>query len=197
MMMIQFLLFLMTVLTKIYDFSGSSRPLHSFTNISTDQYCERIAYAFRKAHLSKKDRKVFLDLIREALPSPNYLPANMKRLLSLIQVNENLFEKRKICVLCSEVVSIDADLCSLCSDSNKAKLAFIYTSNTKVILSLLLNKYWDNIQLYKQQIHVNHDVLGTFDIGFGQSYKTLLHNFPAENFVTGYITFRWNFIVPI
>ena len=130
---------------NVSGFDDSSEPLHPYTNIATDEYCERIAYAFRKAHLSKKEHRVFLDLIREALPFPNSLPSNMRRLLSLIQVKDNLFEKKKICVLCRGIISVDTGLCSLCLGSNEAKTAFVYNSNIKFLLSLLFNKYWDDI----------------------------------------------------
>ncbi len=79
----------------------SNRVLHPYTNSSTETFCYRLVQLFRQSKLAKIEHRKFLDLIESVLPIPNELPKNMNELLSLLEMKENFFRKRRICLVCS------------------------------------------------------------------------------------------------
>ncbi|CAF1311019.1 unnamed protein product, partial [Rotaria sordida] len=112
------------------------------------------------------------------------LPLNMNKLLSVIQIEKNLFNKKRLCLICTQDIASDICFCPTCPNSNDTNIAIIYQSDLKSILSLLLKKLYKEIREYTKQLRINHDVLGTYDIGFGYAYQQLLHKYSNENFIT-------------
>jgi hypothetical protein len=158
--------------------------LYENSSISTENFCQQILQLFRSSRLSKTDQRRFLDLIRTALPIPNGLPLNMKRLLRLIGVDHVLYRKRKICLVCREQIT-ESPNCTLCLAANDENSAFIYDFDVAKILSLLLKRFWKCIAGNVTCFRDRNDRHGTNDIGFGDVYQDLLDRFTEETFVTG------------
>ena len=74
--------------------------------------------------------------------------------------------------------------CADCSMSDDTNIAFVYESDIKRILSLLLTRFWTIISTYRDQIRTKNVMLGTNDIVFGQVYQRLLNQNSSENFIT-------------
>ncbi|CAF1112548.1 unnamed protein product [Rotaria magnacalcarata] len=159
-------------------------PLHQYTDTLTNTYCYRIIKAFRSAQLSKTNSNLLLNLILSALPSPNNLPVNTKKLLQKLELDNNFFRETKICLLCYQEISSSNRVCYYCPTSNENDIALIYDSDIKLILYLLLQKLGDVIRTYKEKLILNNDTSGTFDIGFAYAYQSLLRQFQNENFIT-------------
>ena len=166
------------------DPTYSNQLLHPYTDIPTDIFCRRLLQTFRDSKLSKSEHHKFLNLIHDALPIPNNLPLNMNKLLLLIQIKKNLFNKKRICLLCTQDIAGDLCFCPTCSNSNDTNIATIYQSDIKSIISLLLKKFYKEIREYTKQLRVKHEVLDTYDIGFGYACQQLLHKYSDENFIT-------------
>ena len=108
-------------------------PLHPLTNLSTNEFCTKLVHTFQEANLCKTYSSKMLQLIHSALSQPNNLPTSLNALLKYIHVKlillyilgsihninviyikfcflfcifclvENLFVKRRICLVCYEV----------------------------------------------------------------------------------------------
>ncbi len=135
----------------------SNQVLHPYTNLSTETFCYRFVQLFHQGKLAKTEHQKFLDLFESVLPIPNNLRKNMSQLLSLLEMKENFFRKRVICLICSRDIPDDLCFCSVCTESNDTNIAIIYDADIQSILKLLLNKLWDQISQYKTQIRLNHD----------------------------------------
>ena len=159
--------------------------LHPYTDIPTDLFCYRLFQLFRSSELSKNDYHKFLNLIHSVLPMPNNLLSNINQLLRIIKIDDNFFKKRKICLLCQRDIPAELFHCVDCSMSDETNIAFVYESDIKRILSLLLTRFWTIISTYRDQIRTKNDTLGTNDIVFGQVYQRLLNQNSSENFITG------------
>ncbi|CAF4735302.1 unnamed protein product, partial [Rotaria sp. Silwood2] len=166
------------------DSTYSIQLLHPYTDIPTAIFCRKLLQTFRDSKLSKNEHHKFLNLIHDALPIPNNLPLNMNKLFSLIQIKKNLFNKKKICLMCTQDIASDMCFCPTCPNSNDTNIAIIYQSDIKSILTLLLKHLYPEIREYTKQLRANHDELGTHDIGFGYAYQQLLRKFSDENFIT-------------
>ena len=164
---------------------SSSESLHQHTTVSTNLFCQRLFQLFRSSKLSKTDHQKFLDLIRSGLPNPNNLPLNIRSLLETIQIDGNLFNKRRVCLLCHKDIVEDVYRCVDCPNSNDTNMTFIYESDLTKIVSLLVKRFWSLITNNVAQIRANNDQFRTNDIGFGEAYRHLLQTFSTENFVTG------------
>ena len=123
------------------DPTYSNQLLHPYTDIPTDIFCRRLLQIFRDSKLSKSEHHKFLNLIHDALPILNNLPLNMNKLLFLIQIKKNLFNKNRICLLCTQDIAGDLCFCPTCPNSNDTNIAIIYQSDIKSILSLLLKNF--------------------------------------------------------
>jgi hypothetical protein len=60
-------------------------PLHSYTNISSKEFCVNLIRAFREANLCKTYSSNMLTLIHSALPQPNNLPGSVNAIMRNIQ----------------------------------------------------------------------------------------------------------------
>lgn len=58
-----------------------SLPLHSYTDISTKEFCTNLLRAFRQTNLCKTYSTNMLKLIDSGLPKPNNLPTSLNSLL--------------------------------------------------------------------------------------------------------------------
>ena len=111
------------------DSGYSDRLLHPYTTVQTDMFCRRLLQVFRDSKFSKSEHHKYLNLIHDALPIPNNLPPNMKKLLSLILM-KNLFNKKRICLMCAQDIAADLYFCSMFSNSDDTNIAIMYGTPT-------------------------------------------------------------------
>ena len=65
----------------------TSLTLHSYTNISQDEFSTKLLHLFRQANICKVYATKILKLINLVLPQPNNSPTSLKALLEYMQGN--------------------------------------------------------------------------------------------------------------
>lgn len=159
--------------------------LHHYTDVSTHDFCYRLIRMFRDLHICKSKYRKFIQLIQSILPNPNNLPSSMDLLLSMFNINDNIFTKRKVCLLCENDIAGNLPFCSNCPTSTETNMAIIYDSDVSNLLFLLITRVWAEMMDYKKIIWKNNDIYNTKDIPFGDVYQDLRRRYSNESFITG------------
>ena len=148
-------------------------PLHYFTNVLTHEYCQDLLKILRSANICKSQSNELISLVKSALPEPNNMPSSMRELLSMMNI-EDLFTKRRVCILCKCELSSNQNFCTKCQSTDRTKFASVYDIDLTKTLSLLIERLSIFIEEYKQKIIDHNDVETTNDIPFGIAYQELL-----------------------
>ena len=158
--------------------------LHQYTDVPTCDFCYNLLKVFRDLRISKNKYRKFINLIKSILPNPNSLPLSMEQLLSILNINDNIFTKRKVCLLCANDISGNLHSCPHCPASTETSIAIVYDADIRYLLFLLLKRVWTEMINYKKLIRENNDIYESNDIPFGAAYQDLLRQYWNETFVT-------------
>jgi len=148
------------------------RPLHYFTNISTNEYCRSLARLLRDSNICKSHSNRLISLIKSILPQPNYMPSSANELYTLMNV-ENLFTRRKVCITCKLELSYNENICAQCQSIDQKTIATIFDVDLNKVLSILLQRLSIFIEEYRKE-RLNNDTSEKInDIIFNKLYNQL------------------------
>ena len=91
--------------------------LHQYTDVFTCDFCYNILEVFRDFRIGTNKYRKFINPIKSILPNRNSLPLSMEQLLSILNINDNNFTKRKVCFLCANDISGNLYSCPHCPTS--------------------------------------------------------------------------------
>lgn len=151
----------------------TEQRLHNFTNIKTKNYCEILLKTLRDARLSKAQSNKLISLLKLALPEPNNMPSSLKELLSMNEI-EDIFLKRRVCVLCASEVSYELERCNTCLSNDQTKFAMVYDVDVNRVVPVFIEKRHDLIDEYKRVLEESSWRNPQHDIPNGQLYKRLV-----------------------
>ena len=174
-------------------------PLHPFTNLSTNEFCTSLFRTFREANLCKTYSSKMLQLIHSALPQPNNLPTSVNTLLKYIHgklillyilgsihnINvkfcflfcifclvENLFVKRRICLVCQLDIEYNAELCTKCKSKDNMQVADVFHIDYAAAFADLIERHVVDITQYTEKIMSNEKDDNNNDIPFQKMYRS-------------------------
>ena len=104
--------------------------------------------------------------------------------MNITNTHHELFKKRKICLSCKKELSIVSKYHHEYPKPNETDTALLYESDIQHILRSLVRSFWKTLSNYRQQFKLCEDSSGTYDVGFGGAYESLIDRFRNENFVT-------------
>ncbi|CAF1368385.1 unnamed protein product [Rotaria sp. Silwood1] len=140
-----------------------SLPLHSYTDISTKEFCTNVLRAFRQTNLCKT------------------YSTNM---LKLIDSVENLFTKRKVCLSCQFDIEYSATSCFKCVSNEKTQFANIYDIDYAIVFSGIVERHIVDIAKYREKIlSEKYDNINN-DISFQKIYRSFLNTTVHQPFIS-------------
>ena len=166
-------------------FAGHDELLHQYSSMTTVTFCRRFIYLLRETRVCKVKSNAYLNLVRAALPHPNNLPSSMEKLLSKLDVDRNVFDKRTVCVRCRVEIAPMVDACSSCASTpGEPNLAFIYDADLMYFVDALIKRSHHSIVEYNKKIKLEMDNPHQSDIPFGSLYRNLLRRYPNSNLIS-------------
>lgn len=149
--------------------------LHQQSSITTIQFCCRFISLLRDSHVCKSKVDDYLNLIRSILPHPNNLPSSMSKIMYLLNLEDNFFQKRTICLACKTEAVAVSTRCHCCySILNDENSVSVFDSDIFILLETLLQNQYFTIMKFIEQIKNEIDNDSNYDIPYGTLYQKLL-----------------------
>jgi Protein of unknown function (DUF1258) len=96
---------------------------------------------------------------------------------------ENLFSRRIVCTECQSDLNDSAKHCDRCDSNGEKKLAFIYDSDSRLVIRRILERCIPDIVVYRQRI-VQGEQDQNNDIPFQRLYRSFASNVDHQPFIS-------------
>ncbi|CAF2789815.1 unnamed protein product [Rotaria sp. Silwood2] len=160
----------------------NSALLHQYTHITQNEYCTNLLYLFRQANISKLHSAKILQLISSVLPQPNTAPTTLKALLDYMQV-DNLFVKRRVCLLCHNNIALSSDTCFKCNSNYTKQYADVFDADYEKLFSEVIERNYVDINQYRQKIITTQND-ETNDIPFQKIFREFQQTVSHRYFIS-------------
>ena len=158
--------------------------LHAYTSVKTFAFCRRFLSLIRESNVCKTKSDACLKMIHAILPQPNNLPSSMEKLLLMLNVDKNLFQRRVVCVLCQTELSLNDIRCSNCDLESNENLVFIYDIDLSYYLFNIVKRLQKHILEYSAVIKLGVDAEETHDVPFGTLYQQLIRRYADQHLIS-------------
>ena len=159
-------------------------PLHLHTDQTSIEFSMSFLHFVRSENIGKSRSNQLLQIIRSILPEPNNFPSSMKNILSHLNIDENLFTKKAVCVSCKiDIFDLRVVRCNNCNNTDESTYAFIYNANPRVLISMLIHRHCQSMERFKETFTRTTDQNRIPDIPFGRTYQSFLQNLTGNKFV--------------
>ena len=123
--------------------------LHEYSSITTIEFCYRFIGLFRDSNVCKSKTDDYLNLIRSILPHPNNLPSSMSKIMYLLKLEDNFFQKRIICLVCKTENMTVSNCCDCCSSVlNDDNSVSVFDSDIFMLLESLLQSQYSTVMKF-------------------------------------------------